>query len=50
MYQQLLQGIRRFAKKQMTWFRRMEKQGYQINWIDANQEESEKIKALIQAL
>lgn len=49
MEEKLLQGIRRFAKKQMTWFRRMEKQGFNINWINASLsiekqlEESEKI-------
>lgn len=35
MYEKLLQAIRRFAKKQMTWFRRMERKGVEINWIDA---------------
>ncbi len=28
-------GIRQFAKRQMTWFRRMEKKGYQLHWLDA---------------
>lgn len=28
-------AIHQFAKKQMTWFRRMEKQGYKIEWLDA---------------
>lgn len=28
-------GIRQFAKRQMTWFRRMEKQGYKLHWLDA---------------
>ena len=27
-------AIRQFAKRQMTWFRRMERQGLKINWID----------------
>jgi tRNA dimethylallyltransferase len=27
-------AIHQFAKRQMTWFRRMEKQGYHIIWID----------------
>jgi tRNA dimethylallyltransferase len=27
-------AIRQFAKRQMTWFRRMEKQGLNIHWID----------------
>ena len=28
-------AIHQFAKKQMTWFRRMEKRGYEINWLSA---------------
>lgn len=36
MFEQLLQGIRRFAKKQMTWYRRMEKNGTKIHWMDAD--------------
>jgi len=27
-------AIHQFSKRQMTWFRRMEKQGYQIIWLD----------------
>jgi len=27
-------AIHQFAKRQMTWFRRMEKQGFEIHWID----------------
>ena len=27
-------AIQQFAKRQMTWFRRMEKQGYRIHWVD----------------
>jgi len=29
-------GIHQFAKRQETWFRRMEKKGIVINWIPAN--------------
>lgn len=29
-------AIHQFSKRQMTWFRRMEKQGYVINWLDYN--------------
>jgi tRNA dimethylallyltransferase len=46
MYEKLLQGIRRFAKKQMTWFRRMEKQGETIHWLDGNMG-AEKLSNLI---
>ena len=34
-------GIRQFAKRQMTWFRRMEKKGYQLNWLDASKPREE---------
>ena len=30
---QLEIGIHQFAKRQMTWFRRMEKQGFEIHWL-----------------
>ena len=32
----LTTSIRKFAKRQRTWFRRMEKRGIKINWIDPN--------------
>ena len=35
MFDRLNTGIHRFAKRQMTWFRKMEKDGFQIHWIDA---------------
>lgn len=44
MFDTLLQAIRRFAKKQMTWYRRMEKQGFIIDWIDAKLPLEEKLK------
>lgn len=34
MYQKLNSAIHSFAKRQMTWFRKMEKEGVQINWIN----------------
>jgi tRNA dimethylallyltransferase len=33
MYQQLLVSIQQFAKRQMTYFRKMEKGGIKINWF-----------------
>ena len=33
----LTTAIRRFAKRQRTWFRRMEKRGIDIHWIEHNQ-------------
>ncbi len=34
MFSGLETAIHRFAKRQMTWFRRMEKRGIKIHWID----------------
>lgn len=34
MFQKLNSAIHSFAKRQMTWFRKMEKEGIVINWID----------------
>ena len=35
MFQQLEIAIHQFAKRQMTWFRGMERRGFVIHWIDA---------------
>ena len=35
MFRQLEIAIHQFAKRQMTWFRGMERRGFTINWIDA---------------
>ncbi len=35
MVERLNIAIRQFAKRQMTWFRRMAKKGYDLNWLDA---------------
>lgn len=34
MFQKLNSAIHKFAKRQETWFRRMERHGIDINWID----------------
>ncbi|MCF8241936.1 MAG: tRNA (adenosine(37)-N6)-dimethylallyltransferase MiaA [Melioribacteraceae bacterium] len=34
MFQKLNSSIHKFAKKQMTWFRKMEREGININWIE----------------
>lgn len=34
MYENLYTDIRRFSKRQMTWFRRMERNGVVIHWLD----------------
>jgi tRNA dimethylallyltransferase len=47
MFRLLNIAIHQFAKRQMTWFRRMEKKGFKINWIDGNLSEKEKIDLII---
>jgi len=36
MFRQLEIAIHQFAKRQMTWFRGMERRGFTIHWIDAS--------------
>jgi tRNA dimethylallyltransferase len=36
MFQQLNSAIHQFAKRQDTWFRRMERQGTEIHWLDGS--------------
>lgn len=43
MYRQLEIAIHQFAKRQMTWFRGMEKRGLHINWIPAELTREEKV-------
>jgi len=48
MYQKLNNAIHNFAKRQVTWFRKMEKEGVKINWIDsADFDKAEKIIRLL---
>ncbi len=39
-------AIRQFAKRQMTWFRRMEKQGLKIHWIDGRMPVEKKVNEI----
>ncbi len=43
MFEKLKTAIHRFAKRQMTWFRGMERKGTKIHWVDAF--EADEIKA-----
>lgn len=50
MYEGLEVAIHQFAKRQMTWFRGMERRGFKIHWLDAQlptEEKIEKTKALL---
>jgi len=44
MYKGLEVAIHQFAKRQMTWFRGMERRGIKINWIDATLPMDKKIE------
>ena len=50
MVQKLEVEIHRFAKRQMTWFRGMERRGIAINWIDGRLTEEEKVAGIIERL
>ena len=50
MFRQLEIAIHQFAKRQMTWFRGMEKRGTKINWINGQLPMEEKVNAIIQLL
>lgn len=43
MFTQLETAIHQFAKRQMTWFRGMERRGFTIHWMDARWPMEEKI-------
>lgn len=43
MFQELETAIHQFAKRQMTWFRGMERRGFTIHWINADMPMEEKI-------
>lgn len=44
MVQKLYIAICQFSKRQMTWFRRMERNGTTIHWIDALLDQDQKLK------
>ncbi len=47
MYRSLEIAIHQFAKRQMTWFRGMERRGFTIHWIDAMRPMEEKVAEII---
>ena len=48
MYERLEIAIHQFAKRQMTWFRGMERRGFTIHWVGATLSMEEKIQKIIQ--
>ena len=47
LFRDLFTDIRRFAKRQMTWFRRMERNGVAILWIDGTLPLEEKAEIIV---
>jgi tRNA dimethylallyltransferase len=47
MFRQLEIAIHQFAKRQMTWFRGMERRGFTIHWIDALLPMEEKVEQIV---
>ena len=47
MFLQLETAIHQFAKRQMTWFRVMERRGFTIHWLDATLPMEEKTEQII---
>ncbi len=50
MVNSLQTAIHQFAKRQMTWFRGMEKKGITINWIDGNLPIEAKIEIILEKI
>ena len=48
MFTRLEIAIHQFAKRQMTWFRGMERRGFKINWIDATLPMEDKINRILE--
>lgn len=53
LFEKLNTAIHQFGKRQMTWFRKMERNGFQIHWIDGQasmEEKIERAKVIIQSV
>ena len=50
MFHQLEIAIHQVAKRQMTWFRGMERRGFSIHWLDARMPTEEKVEKIINLL
>jgi tRNA dimethylallyltransferase len=50
MFKKLEVAIHQFAKRQMTWFRKMERQGWNIHWIDGHMPMEQKLDRAFEIL
>ena len=47
MFRRLEIAIHQFAKRQMTWFRGMERRGFTIHWVNAAQKMEDKVEEIL---
>jgi tRNA dimethylallyltransferase len=50
MFQKLNSAIHQFAKRQATWFRRMERKGVNIQWIDGSMDADAKAETIMKSI
>lgn len=50
MFRQLEIAIHQFAKRQMTWFRGMQRRGFSIHWIDASLPMEQKVEEVLKLI
>ncbi len=50
MVKKLETAIHQFAKRQMTWFRGMERRGIKIHWIDGSLTQEERVEAALEVV
>jgi tRNA dimethylallyltransferase len=50
MFRKLEVAIHQFAKRQMTWFRRMERNGFKIHWLDGHMPIEEKLERAVKII
>ncbi|HUS86063.1 MAG TPA: tRNA (adenosine(37)-N6)-dimethylallyltransferase MiaA [Bacteroidales bacterium] len=50
MFRSLETAIHQFAKRQMTWFRGMERKGFKIHWLDGYMSSEEKLTRVLELL
>lgn len=50
MFERLNIAIHQFAKRQMTWFRKMEREGFEIHWLDGFMPLEEKVEFILKVL
>lgn len=50
MFSRLNISIHQFSKRQMTWFRKMEREGFHIHWLDINLPDQDKLSLIEQTV